>query len=297
MTESTKPTMVKRDVSDVAMKKKSTELIEAEQSVADDVDLTAAEKMEIEAVAESEAEAVRMTQEAVAEKTQRAAMRQAKTTINPTVPSQHLVNRPTYGHITATVDYHMRETYSFLLGRNVDNKHNISGLFEAAAASRRVVQGHVAGCPYATWTLIQLDEQIALIRSLVKDAEREAQALINHSTTISIAPFTSKRPALVDLDFRVAYGFHFADLLTHYDHILRMVKSYELQFFITHAEFSAIEQKLGSPLRRLFRIPTLWNFVGKDAVNQKTATFLAAEHRMGILPDGYVEGQFKPRYV
>ncbi|MDO4643810.1 MAG: hypothetical protein Q4A74_08210 [Cardiobacteriaceae bacterium] len=54
---------------------------------------------------------------------------------------------------------------------------------------------------------------------------------------------------------------------------------------------------MGKPLRRLFHIPSEWEFVGRDAVLQKTAVLYAAEHRMGSLPDSILAGEMLPEMV
>lgn len=283
----------------VQAKAKSSELREAEAEVSSEaIELTPAEQREIDELAASEAERSEMIDELKTEKMQQEAMRIAREKVNPEVPLRHIVARPTYGPITGRVDYHMRETYSFLLGRSGNRDHyRISGLFEAASNVRAVAQGYVAECPYAAWYLVQIEKAIVDIRKKVKSAEAEAQALIRAATELQLEPFTSKRPASVPLDFRVAYGFHFADLLISYDRVLRMVKSYEIQRFVSHADFLRIEEQLGKPLRRLFRLPYEWSFVGKDAVLQETSTFLAAQHKMGILPDEILDGSLKPTMV
>lgn len=278
---------------------KSSEFRDAAAQIAEvEIALSVAEQRDIAAAAENEVEQAEMVAELKAEKKQQATLRKARERINDSVPTRHLLSRPTFGPISATVQFHMRETFSFLLGRSsLSGEAHISGLFEAASNVRSVAQGHLAGCPYATWILVQIEEEITALRKLLKENELEARALINEATTLAIAPFTSKRPADVSLDFRVSYAFHFADLLTHYDRIMRMVKPYVLHSFVRYQTLSELEQKMGTPMRRLFRLPSTWSFVGKDAVAQQTATFLAAEHRMGILPDDILSGKKTPQMI
>ncbi|SUO96815.1 AcaB family transcriptional regulator [Suttonella ornithocola] len=278
----------------------SLELRQAEQIVNDDesIALTTAEERQIEAMADTEEERQELRQELLDEKRKVEVIRVAKAQVNEAVPARHVVSRPSFGPVTGSVEYHTRRAYGFLLGRkrSGDNGY-IVGLFQAAADLRLLVQGYATGCPYAAWYLIQVEELLQKIRQKVKSVEQEAQALVNHATTISLMPFTSKRPSIVPLDFRVVYAFHFAELLSHYDRILRLLQSYEIQQFITHEQFMGIEEQLGTPLRRLFRLPSEWSYVGKDAVQQQTATALAAEHRMGMLPEDILLGERQPKMI
>ena len=82
-----------------------------------------------------------------------------------------------------------------------------------------------------------------------------------------------------------------------YDNVLRILQSYLRQGFITRDEYQAIRNPLAKELRRLFRLPQSWRFVGRDAVLQQTASFLAAEHDMGALPQEILEGKRLPQLV
>ena len=82
-----------------------------------------------------------------------------------------------------------------------------------------------------------------------------------------------------------------------YDNVLRVLQSYLRQGFITQDEYRAIRNPLAKELRRLFRLPQQWRFVGRDAVLQQTNPFLAAEHDMGRLPQEILDGERLPQLV
>ncbi len=287
---------------EVKARGESSELRAAKAAVAaaGTVSLTPAEERDLRDYAEGEDDLRELREEKLEEKREQAALRQARSRVNAEVPSRTLVQRPTYGATRGKVELHVRDTYAFLLGREADperHKGYISGMFAAGKAIRTLVQGHVAGCPYATWYLVQIEEGMARFRALVQEKEAQARALVEAVTVVRLDPFTSRRPAEVPLDFVVSYGFHFADMLVRFDNVLRLLQSYLRQHFISQEEYRAIRNPLAKELRTLFRLPMLWRFVGRDAVLQQTNQLLAAEHDMGRLPQEILDGTRLPQLV
>ena len=281
---------------------RASELRDAEAAVAAPgvVTLTPAEERELRDIAEGEDDLQALRKEKLDEKREQAAMRQARRRVNDAVPSRTLVQRPTYGATRGKVYLHVRDTYAFLLGREANpetHKGYIAGMFAASKTMRTLVQGHIAGCPYATWFLVRIEDGMAKFREMVKEKETNAIALVEAATPVRLEPFTSRRPAEVPLDFTASYGFHFADILVRFDNVLRILQSYLRQGFITQDEYRAIRQPLAKELRNLFRLPQQWRFVGKDAVMQQTNQLLAAEHDMGRLPQEILDGERLPQLV
>ena len=269
-------------------------------AAAGNVSLTPAEERDLRDIAEGEDDLRELREEKLEEKRQQAAMRQARSRVNEAVPSRTLVQRPTYGATRGKVYLHVRDTYAFLLGREANpetHKGYIAGMFAASKTMRTLVQGHIAGCPYATWFLVRIEDGMAKFREMVKEKEVNALALVEAATPVRLEPFTSRRPAEVPLDFTASYGFHFADILVRFDNVLRILQSYLRQGFITQEEYRAIRQPLAKELRNLFRLPQQWRFVGKDAVMQQTNQLLAAEHDMGRLPQEILDGERLPQLV
>ena len=280
----------------------ASELRDAKAAVAaaGNVSLTPAEERDLRDIAEGEDDLRELREEKLEEKRQQAAMRQARSRVNDAVPSRTLVQRPTYGATRGKVYLHVRDTYAFLLGREANpetHKGYIAGMFAASKTMRTLVQGHIAGCPYATWFLVRIEDGMAKFREMVKEKEANAIALVEAATPVRLEPFTSRRPAEVPLDFTASYGFHFADNLVRFDNVLRILQSYLRQGFITQDEYRAIRQPLAKELRNLFRLPQQWRFVGKDAVMQQTNQLLAAEHDMGRLPQEILDGERLPQLV
>lgn len=79
--------------------------------------------------------------------------------------------------------------------------------------------------------------------------------------------------------------------------MIRKVKALVMLGFIQHDDYRAFERRLGTPLRRLFRLPTEWSYVGRSAVIQKTAELYSAEHKMGTLPERFVQGEVELKMV
>ena len=279
----------------------ASELRDAKAAVAAaGMSLTPAEERDLRDIAEGEDDLRELREEKLEEKRQQAAMRQARSRVNEAVPSRTLVQRPTYGATRGKVYLHVRDTYAFLLGREANpetHKGYIAGMFAASKTMRTLVQGHIAGCPYATWFLVRIEDGMAKFREMVKEKEANAIALVEAATPVRLEPFTSRRPAEVPLDFTASYGFHFADILVRFDNVLRILQSYLRQGFITQDEYRAIRQPLAKELRNLFRLPQQWRFVGKDAVMQQTNQLLAAEHDMGRLPQEILDGERLPQLV
>ena len=202
----------------IKAKGEASELRDAKAAVAaaGNVSLTPAEERELRDYAEGEDDLRELREEKLAEKRKQAAMTQARRRVNAEVPSRTLVQRPTYGATRGKVYLHVRDTYAFLLGREANpetHKGYIAGMFAAGKMMRTLVQGHVAGCPYATWYLLQIEDSMAKIREMVREKETQAHALVEAVTPVRLEPFTSRSPAEVPLDFTSSYGFHFADLL------------------------------------------------------------------------------------
>lgn len=106
----------------------SSELRNAKnEAAAEGVTLSQAELRNIADIAESEEEQQELRQEAEGEKLRQQAMRKAKQAVNPSVPAEMLIKRPTFGQVIGAVQFHMRDSYSFLLGRNRGSKHFIAG--------------------------------------------------------------------------------------------------------------------------------------------------------------------------
>lgn len=307
---------------DAVDQRKSSELLNAEAALANvEMPLSPEEERDIHvAAAGSVEEEQAMRAERQGELRRQAAMRQAKAQVNSSVPVEQLVQRPSFAAVTAVIEYQTREAYAFILGRRpvrdgeritIDDSveadaagegggrrsrrgYYIAGLFNAASAVRKVAQGHLSGCPYATWYLVRIEQEIAAFRTALDEINAEIDADLAGRSSIRVEPLFAKNPAVVTLNFRVAYAFQFADMLTHYDNIIRKVKAYYLTGFMTFAEFSKIERRVGTPLRRLFKLPEEWYFVGRDAVLQRTGQVRAAEHKMGVLPEEILSGELKP---
>lgn len=306
--------------------RKASELIAAERAAEEiEVKLTPAEERDIRQAADSLEDAAELRQELVNAKRQQEVVRQVRSRVDRSVPVHQLSSRPSFAVTSAYIEYHTREAYAMLIGRSgyssvdgrvvtagdvgsqvdssADNKkargrrYHIYGLFEAATKAREVVQGYRVGCPYAAWFLIRIEDEIAKTRALLTEIHAAADVLTSSVTSLKVEPLTARLPAQINLQFHVPYGYHFADLLTGYDNLVRKLKSYAMMQFLTYDEMMPLVNKLSTPLRRLYRLPCEWHFVGRDAVLQKTAPYLAAEHRMGILPEGIVEGILKPQMV
>lgn len=304
--------------------RKSSELVAAEAEAAEsDIRLSPAEERDVRETTSSAEDAAELRQELLREKQQAESLRQLKRRVNPTVPMHILSSRPSYGSATATIEYHTREAFGFLVGRSrsigklselvrvgedvqkrdlpADNdrqvKSSITGLFESNSKLREVVQGHYAGCPYATWYLLKIEEELRFIRDQVKVIEAQADTILDGVTNLNVDRLTVRLPTVIRLTFHSPYGYHFADLLVAYDNLIRKVKPYMMMNFIEFAEYRRIERSLGTHLRRLFRLPMEWRFVGRDAVVQKTAQLFAAEHQMGMLPEDILNGERVPTMV
>jgi len=170
-----------------------SELRDAEAAVAAPgvVTLTPAEERELRDIAEGEDDLQALRKEKLDEKREQAAMRQARRRVNDAVPSRTLVQRPTYGATRGKVYLHVRDTYAFLLGREANpetHKGYIAGMFAASKTMRTLVQGHIAGCPYATWYLVQIEEGMARFRALVQEKEAQARALVEAATPVRLEP-------------------------------------------------------------------------------------------------------------
>lgn len=303
---------------------KASELIAAEAAAEEKVSLSVAEEREIAESAESEADAAEWRKELLTEKRKEESLRQAKAAVNDAVPVRQLSNRPSFATFSASIDYHTRESFAFLLGRSrsvqevpvedgslnpgefgeddgkksrVAVRAHIAGLFEASRNLRSVVQGYMAGCPYAAWYLIRIEEEVEKYREQLHQVNQEVDARLAKLSSLQVAPLTARIPSNITLTFRVPYGYQFADMLTGYDNLIRKVKPYYMMGFMTYKEYRDIESRMGRLLRNIFGIPGLWSFVGKDAVLQQTATALAAEHRMGYVPEDVLNGSRKPTMV
>ncbi len=285
----------------------SIEYNQASASISDDeVSLTTREESEIEDIAETPQEANEMRKAALLAKKNKEALKRAKAAVNKAVPAETLVQRPRYGHITGVATYHTTDAYRFLLGRSPrtvikngkrERQTRIIGLFEAAEAVKQIEAGYQAGCAYAAWTLVRIEEQIKEVRSLFARSKQEAENLIQLSTMIRLHPFESKTPSEVQLNFKSPYAYHFADILSQYDLLLRSVVNYKMEHFISQDDYRTIEKQLGTPLRRLFKLTDSWSFVGQEAVDSENHVFMDAEQRMGILPEKIKSGEVIPQFV
>lgn len=284
---------------------KSLEMQTAENEIGE-IELTAKEQQQINDLAESDKEAEDLKQAAIAAKKNQEALKQAKQKVNPAVPSEQLLKRPSYGHLTATATLHSYDAYRFVLGREATTeikngkrirKPKIIGLFEAGSRLKIIQAGYRKGCPYAAATLIEIEKLIAEMRSLFVKTQVEAENLIKISSAIKLDPFVSKNPTEVPLWFGATYSYHYSDLLAQYDLILRPLLNYRIHRFISYEQYSSVEKQIGTPLRRLFRITSSWSYVGKEAVVNKTAKLQEAEYKMGILTDDIISGKLAPTFI
>lgn len=286
---------------------KAIELVEAETEVPEEeYVLTGKEERELEDLAENDSELTELRESAMKAKKQVAATKRAKQKVNKVVPAKDLTERPGYGHITGSIKLHSYEAYRFILGREkqiktIDGKRErkarIVGVLQAGSNVKKIVNGFHAGCPYATWTLVQIEEQIQEIRSQLKETQKEAEILRKYAASITIDPFTSKGPKELKLEFNATYAFHFADLLAAFDNMMRPLLNYKIHGFIEYDQYKSIDKQISTPLRRLFRLTDNWFFVGKEAVEQKNAKLQDAEYRMGILPEEIISGEKLPKLV
>ncbi len=285
--------------------KQSIEITEAMNAISDDeIQLTLKEEQHIIDSTETDEEAQELREAAILAKKSKLATQRAKSMVNKSVPAEKLFHRPSFGNISATATYHTRHAYRFLLGRNAsltvkDGKRirptRIVGLLSAAASVRRIEEGHQAGCFYATWTLVKIEQQLSELRALFKQSQQQAQELINRSTNLVFEPFVSRSPTTVTLDFRSSYAFHFSDVLTQYDELLRSVMPYRLHSIINGEQYRFIETRMGTPLRELFFLTDTWEFVGREAVLTRGAKLQDVEHRFGVLPDDILSGKVQPK--
>ncbi|MBR0573821.1 MULTISPECIES: AcaB family transcriptional regulator [Pasteurellaceae] len=284
--------------------KQSIEVSEEMKSISDDeVKLTVQEEQYIIDSTETEQDAQMVREAAILAKKKKIATQKAKARINRSVPAEKLFHRPSYGYISATATYHTRDAYRFLLGRNprtiVRNNQKVRqtrivGLFEAANAVKNIEAGYQQGCYYATWTLVKIERQMQKIRELFAISQEQTNTMIKNATNLVFEPFSSRSPTTVTLDFRSSYAFHFSDLLTQYDILLRSVLSYRLHSIVSSEDYRLVELKMGTPLRELFHLTDTWEFVGREVVDEKNARLQDIEHRLGVLPDEILSGKLQP---
>lgn len=276
----------------------SRELTEAKESIStDDIKLTPQQEQEIAEIAADQEEADELIEDLKIEKAKELALQAAKNKVDKEVPTKHVIERPSYGPITAQAEFHMRNSFKFLLGRKVKDKPRIIGLFSAGAKTKVIYQAYLAGCPFAALYLCRIEDEIEVNKSIVKITAKEIDAYCDSHMTLKMDPFTANRPTAVSFNLFAKHGYHFVEILLGYDQAMRTLMPYQQAEFMPYKEYIQYDIKMSRGIRRLFKLTNDYSFVGKEHVEAKDAVYMAAVNHMGEVPDDILSGERKPKFV
>lgn len=144
--------------------------------------------------------------------------------------------------------------------------------------------------PYADWYLLKVyDLLIKLQKQLSGEIEKyqaklkEANQLVN----LTIHPFESQQPVVESLWFRTQYGYMAANLVAHFDELMRTILTANRVGILLDKPEKDIRQTWLDQLLTLFRLPFKWKALPVTRADIKSNNDQAkiAQEKMGQLPE------------
>jgi len=215
-----------------------------------------------------------------------------------------------------TMTVHTLEAMRLYLGVAPDpsssNKFGIPGGRRAATALRQLFLLSAHDNPYADWKLIQADQRVAELKTLLQATEDAHVRLLEKMKAkgLSYGLLQAERPQAVSLGYHSPYGYSVSTIIVLFDHCVRVMKSAERRDLCTRAEVRADLVRLKHRIRSFFEMVIMATRVlldehmrglcradflsqASEASNKRVE---AATAIFGKVPQDVFTGETKPRH-
>ena len=149
---------------------------------------------------------------------------EAATVIAKEPAAQHAAPIP--GPLRGTVTLVLQTAFAqrLVIGRlaNLD-RNGVLGLFSFAELLRTIWHAAAGSDPYAEWWLLKVERALAVAADELEPLQAKALGLLSENEALLVAPASSVRPVVTDLEFSTPQAYRGAQLIGRYDAIARAV--------------------------------------------------------------------------
>jgi integrating conjugative element protein (TIGR03761 family) len=175
------------------------------------------------------------------------------------------------------------------------------GLLQFAKSVQLIWQAAKGDDPYAEWYLMQIYEQITLLKEEVKKAEALCQEKFAQLRGLEVQVMDNLKPIKLPLRFATPFGYMAAYLIADLDYFFRQANILKRLGILL--EGKQIPVYFVQKMHMLFAHARLWQYTGITRKDIKENNQLAqkAKELMGALPEPILNNQFQfmflPRIV
>jgi integrating conjugative element protein (TIGR03761 family) len=192
----------------------------------------------------------------------RRAEHQAREQANPEVPVDEARKARSIGALRSqeedVMTLHTMEAMRLYLGLSPEpgavSRFGVPGARRAATALRQLFLLSAMDNPYADWMLVQTDERVASIKSMIdKTSTKHLKQLEDMKAKgLSYGLLEAKNPQAVSLGYHSPYGYMMSTVVVMFDYCVRVMKSAERRDLITKKEVHETLYRTKHVIRSMF---------------------------------------------
>ena len=205
-------------------------------------------------------------------------------------------DQPVALRAVVTLTLETRQAQRMVKGRpGTADKPAIMGLIGFANRLRVIWQGARADDPYADWWLVKIHDALDVADQALQASLDAVQNRLTVIEAISATPGAAVRPVRIPLRFSNPYAYRGAQLVAHYDRLVRAVLTARHIGVINRDDAVGVLAFGGRRLRCTFLSPLGYRLTGitREDVCQGTARYSQAQASMGEVPAEVVSGTLR----
>ena len=168
----------------------------------------------------------------------------------------------------------------------------IIGLIGFAGLVQAIWQAAKADDPYADWWLIQIDEALTAVETVLLIAQRDVDAQLQAIPALRVIAGASTQPVQTALQFSNPVSYRAAGLVARYDRLVCGLLTAQHTGCVGAPETHRCLAAAGRQMRRALLSPVGYRSLGitRESVRQQTPDAQVAQARMGVLPEVVLSG-------
>jgi integrating conjugative element protein (TIGR03761 family) len=144
--------------------------------------------------------------------------------------------------------------------------------------------------PFADWYLLKVYDLLLKLKKQLTSEIEAYQAKLNqsnHLVSLTIKPFESEQPTVESIWFRTQYGYMAANLVAHFDELMRTVLTANRVGVLLDKPEKVIRQNWLDQILALFRLPFKWKplSITRADIKAENEQATAAQGAMGDIPE------------
>lgn len=215
----------------------------------------------------------------------------------------NLVNkRPGMLRTRGDLTLHTRSAHRLFYGRRRDDTKKIKpiiGLVRFAHNMNQIYDLAAADDPYADAVLLKVENELDACRKSVTGHIAELEELLSDMDGISINFHESMEPVKVQLEFKTAYGFLAARILSQYDKLICLALSAMHVGLLFQEDWARVVGKSGRMIRYTYQLSTSYRFTGVSRVDIQANNSVArtAIEKYGELPQIILKAEKRSKFA